>query len=1088
MDAAGDDEKARSAEVSAVRRVTVAGAAVNVAIAGIKFAGGIAFSSQALLADAAHSLSDLITDVALVLGVKFWVSPADDDHPYGHGQIEALVTAFIGLMVAGVAIEICRKGVCALVSGNASVPDAMAFVVALVSVVAKEGLYRWTHAVAMRFGSQATEANAWHHRSDAISSVPVACAVAIAHFVPELKWLDAAGAVLVGGFILRVAWQISKPALLDLTDAQSGSKAAEVERVALAVSGVRSVHHVRTRRYGGAFQADLHVQVSRDISISDGHAIGHEVKSAIIAADIGVTDAIIHVEPEDARVVLCLGSNIEPRRRYLDRAQAALCALPSSHFVAASETEETEPAGVPPEFASMKFLNRILVLNTALSPKDFSDRMHRIETDLGRGRSSVRNAPRTIDIDMIDYEGVVSDDPELTLPHPRAKERAFVMEPLRKLGISLQSAAAPKRERYHFAGIGGVGMAGVAFLLKKAGHDVSGCDLHPSPRTRWLEANGIPVAVGHSASHVVQDLDTCVFTPAVPKGNPEFAAAKAAGCRVLYRGEVLAEMFNRSNGIAVCGTHGKTTTATFIAKLLRALGDDPSWCIGGETGDMPVAGVGGGPFVVEADESDGTLALYRARILAVTSLDYDHPDHFKTHEDYLACYRKAMDAADTIIESRKLPLDDWPEIRPLVLGEHNVRNARTAVEVALRLGHAREAILAALPDAVSTLPDRRFERICENVHTDYAHHPAEIACAISMARTLKPKRLRVIFQPHRYSRTKALLDEFTSAFEGVDELVLVPVYPAFEDPIPGGDIADLYLALRESPSPVPRLLLARNAEEAWRHVRITCEEGDEVIILGAGDLINLVPRIKRDMSAPRPKRSLRDLSELSFFRTGGASCGGGEPAIVGMGSNIWFSDCATDIEIVKAPPGSQASQPGVSLIATHPELAFMAGIPGTIGGWARMNAGAFGDSFGNHIESVVADGRRIPAAECGFGYRTSSIRGLITEVALRPPEASAATQTAADYLARRRRFPPRTCGSVFKNPSPDAPAGRLLEEAGAKSLRVGGAYVWSEHANVIVAGDGCTSSDILALARLMAARVRARFAIDLVPEIRGLEV
>ena len=166
----------------------------------------------------------------------------------------------------------------------------------------------------------------------------------------------------------------------------------------------------------------------------------------------------------------------------------------------------------------------------------------------------------------------------------------------------------------------------------------------------------------------------------------------------------------------------------------------------------------------------------------------------------------------------------------------------------------------------------------------------------------------------------------------------------------------------------------------------------------------------------------------------------------------------------------------------------MAGIPGSIGGWAKMNAGAFGDSFGNHIDYVVADGRKIPAAECGFAYRTSDIHGVITDVVLKDAPYSVKHPTAADFLSRRKAFPPRTCGSVFKNPSPEKPAGRLLEEAGAKSLKVGGAYVWSGHANVIVAGDGCTSSDILALARLMAARVRERFGIDLTPEIRGLSV
>ena len=676
---------------------------------------------------------------------------------------------------------------------------------------------------------------------------------------------------------------------------------------------------------------------------------------------------------------------------------------------------------------------------------------------------------------------------------------------------------------FHFTGRGGVGMAGVAYLLKKAGHKVSGCDLHSTPRTRWLEENGIPVASGHSPSHVTDDLDACVFTPAVPENAPEFLAAKSSGCAVKFRGEVLAEIFNVSEGIAVCGTHGKTTTSTFIAKLLLALGDDPSWCIGGETDDFPVAGTGSGPMVVEADESDGTLALYKAKTLVVTSLDYDHPDHFKTYEDYLACYRTAMDAADEVIETSTLPLDDWPEIRPLVSGEHNVRNARTAVEVALRRGHSREPILAALPDAVSALPDRRFERIWPPepsditvsnqgsndgpvIISDYAHHPVEIACALSMARDLKPKRLRVMFQPHRYSRTKTLLDEFPPALANADEVVLVPVYPAFEQPIPGGDIADLYLAFRRfldadsrDGTAGTKLLLARDAAEAWRHMYLTAEPGDAIMLLGAGDIIGLVPRILEDMASygktgSRPHAAPAPLRDFSFFRTGGVTYGrilhslpdnDREAIILGAGSNTWLSDCATDADIVKAPPESGAARPGASLIAEHPELSFMAGIPGTVGGWARMNAGAHGDSFGKHIDHVIADGKMIPAEDCGFGYRTSSIPGLITHVELK--SAAASGPSAEHYLSLRKKFPPRTCGSVFKNPSPDMPAGKLLEEAGAKSLKVGGAYVWEGHANVIVAGDGCTSSDILALARLMAARVRERFGVTLVPEICGLK-
>ena len=138
-----------------------------------------------------------------------------------------------------------------------------------------------------------------------------------------------------------------------------------------------------------------------------------------------------------ARVILCLGSNIEPRMDYLDRAQNALCALPRTRFLASSETDETEPVDVPAGFEGLRFLNRILVVETELQPLEFSRLMHRIEDTLGRERGAVRNLPRTIDIDMIDYEGVTMDDPVLTLPHPRAGERDFVMEPLRRMGICI---------------------------------------------------------------------------------------------------------------------------------------------------------------------------------------------------------------------------------------------------------------------------------------------------------------------------------------------------------------------------------------------------------------------------------------------------------------------------------------------------------------------------------------------------------------------------------------------------------------------------------------------------------------------------
>jgi len=725
-------------------------------------------------------------------------------------------------------------------------------------------------------------------------------------------------------------------------------------------------------------------------------------------------------------------------------------------------------------------------------------------------------------------------------------------------------------------------MAGVAYLLKQRGHCVSGCDKYATPRTEWLKRAGIAVAIGHAPLHLA-NADELVVTPAVPPSEPELRAALAAKLPIRRRGEVLAALVNATDGIAICGTHGKTTTAVFTAKLLHLLGDDPGWCIGGECGEWPVAAAGAGPLVVEADESDGTLALYRAQTLVITTMDYDHPEHFKTVEDYRACFAQAEAQSADVIHAWELDAGDWPELEMLVLGRHNVMNARAAIEVALRRGHAHEQIAAVLPQALSTLPDRRFQTIwpptpqhspshlptsspshlptfppshlptfppshLPTIVTDYAHHPAELACAVGMAKALKPKRLRVLFQPHRYSRTRALKDEFPAAFVAADEVVLIPVYPAFEEPILGGDIADLYAAFRilqnKNQYWPQGLRLARSAEEAWKHVFLTLEPGDLILLAGAGDIINLTPRILSDMgTVPKDgekvgrsegegivpnkvKKEHKNLSVFSFYKTGGVTYGGGEHFYLGMGSNVWFSDCATDIELVTAPktfppshlPTSSPSHlltfpaglPGSQLLPDHPELAFMAGIPGTVGGWTKMNAGAFGDSFGNHLESVFVQDetgviRKISAEECDFSYRHSKISGLIVAVTLKPYSLPPHLPTSSpshlptsspshlptfpsinDYLAKRKKFPPRTCGSVFKNPSPDRPAGRLLEEAGAKEFRVGGAYVWQEHANVIVAGEGATSSDILALARLMAVAVLHRFGIALQPEVRGL--
>ena len=286
--------------VRSVRRVTFAGMAINVALAVAKAAGGLMFSSQALLADAIHSVSDLVTDFAVVLGVRYWVAPADAEHPYGHGKIEALVTVFIALALAVVAWELGAHAAGSLCDGKQVAPPGIAAAaIAAVSIVLKELIFRWTRNVARRVKSPALESNAWHHRSDALSSVPVAIAVAVAWFFPSVAWADAAGALVVGAFILHVAWTLAWPALQELVDANMAEKATQVVDVARKVGGVRGVHKVRVRRYGRLYQADLHIQVDSSLSIVAGHDLGHQVQEAVVGAGIEVSDVVVHVEPDN---------------------------------------------------------------------------------------------------------------------------------------------------------------------------------------------------------------------------------------------------------------------------------------------------------------------------------------------------------------------------------------------------------------------------------------------------------------------------------------------------------------------------------------------------------------------------------------------------------------------------------------------------------------------------------------------------------------------------------------------------------------------------------------------------------------------
>ena len=281
-----------------VRTVGWVGLLVNLLLAGAKAVAGVVGHSQAVLADAVHSLSDTVTDVAVILGVRYWSAPADENHPHGHGRIETLITVIIGLAVGGVAVGMGLEAIRGLRHHSTTPPSGIALVVALGSIAVKEVLYRWTAAVGREVGSSALEANAWHHRSDAISSIPAAVAVAVSLIAPEWAVVDRVGAVVVCLLILQVAWRILRPALDQLVDV--GAPAADrnrIEELALEVDGVEAAHAVRTRYVGANLAVDLHVEVDGGLSVAEGHQIAVAVRRKLVDDGPDVADAIVQIEP-----------------------------------------------------------------------------------------------------------------------------------------------------------------------------------------------------------------------------------------------------------------------------------------------------------------------------------------------------------------------------------------------------------------------------------------------------------------------------------------------------------------------------------------------------------------------------------------------------------------------------------------------------------------------------------------------------------------------------------------------------------------------------------------------------------------------
>lgn len=284
-----------------IRKVTWVGVAVNLGLMGFKFAAGILGHSQALVADAIHSASDLITDAAILVGSRFWNSPPDADHPNGHRRFETLISLGIGLAVIAVGVFLDYDAVTALINRQESHPEMIAAIVALFSVASKEILFRYTRNCGRKLRSQALEANAWHHRSDALSSIPVVIAVLLSIVFPNLWFIDSLGALLVGLLIIHSGYEIIKPSMHQVADGAADPETCEkLKAIALGVPGVISIHEFRTRYIGSDLQVNLHIVVASDMTLLEAHDLSESVERALIECGENVVDALVHIDPYDA--------------------------------------------------------------------------------------------------------------------------------------------------------------------------------------------------------------------------------------------------------------------------------------------------------------------------------------------------------------------------------------------------------------------------------------------------------------------------------------------------------------------------------------------------------------------------------------------------------------------------------------------------------------------------------------------------------------------------------------------------------------------------------------------------------------------
>lgn len=741
-------------------------------------------------------------------------------------------------------------------------------------------------------------------------------------------------------------------------------------------------------------------------------------------------------------------------------------------------------------------------------------------------------------------------------------------------------------ERIHLIGVAGAGMSGLARMLLEMGHLVSGCDRVTSEETERLQQAGLAFSCPHNPD-AVKDAEVVIYSSAIREDNVALAAARKNGITCMRRAECLAAILNGKKGVVVAGTHGKTTTSSLTAHLLREGRLRPCHYVGAE---IPVLGANAHwnedseYLVAEGDESDGTLVNYLPEHSIILNIEAEHLDFYRDLDhikevfhtlckqtrgkifyckndpgacDVCSQYPNSVSygwqdadytATDmTVKRGRTLYTINYKG-EPLgrvelgIPGRHNVLNSLAATAAALEMGCDFTSITRGLASFAGAR--RRFETkyLSQNyrVVDDYGHHPTEIAATLQTAQSLKPQRLVVLFQPHRYTRTKLLRDDFGKVLQAVDKLYVADVYPASEPPIPGISGQTIVDAVTEN-GPVEAQFLP-NLALAHHVVGNELRPGDLFLTLGAGNVHETGSRIARDlclMAAMAAEcgndlnyRLYEPMSRHTTLGVGGEAQYWIEPhtfeamqavvnffkdrnlpvQIVGRGSNLVVRNGGIRGAVIHPASGifeklelqgnHIVAGAGVKLkklasfAASHGISGFewMDGIPGCVGGSLRMNAGCMGGDMWSVFRSATAlteDGELVEFEKDhmkGAQYRL--IPEFDTNMVMQatfagtPADAQAIGAATDEFRARRSSSQPKepSAGCTFVNPD-EIPAGKLIEELGLKGYAIGGAKVSEKHANFIVNTGNASATDVTQLIDFIREKAKAERGITLRTEV-----